>query len=410
MTNLNLKPVEWYITYYYDLEFNIIFNKQEKYNIDQINEEFDGEIRTNCLAHYIIHPDFRNIEEIDGLLGDIDKIYDKFNEIHDIYDKMLKIYRKYSNGIVIQLEDKMKIDDYDKKLEVNHNYIISKWNNEFYKSLTQDYKIIEFLGENNNKERNLSLITDLKQKISTFRKKPIKANLKYYKPESLERYIYLALKQLDECKIMINKGYLMTFQLLELREIVRDLKKRDKKQEEKFSFKYTEDDILKIVKREANFKKFDRDVEIYHKRNEKIFLEDLSKEYNLSLGSISIRYNKILGKINYYKGKLFEKEYFKFLERKKIYDKVDLNGKSGEPDILAYKDDEIHIFSLKCLQAEKRPYYFSKEELEPEYETAYNFSFKYKKIYLYIVVFNIFNNDLIEMELDFKNPINIVIK
>ena len=180
----------------------------------------------------------------------------------------------------------------------------------------------------------------------------------------------------------------------------------------KFKWKYTEDDILDAVCREVGWRKAKRDITIYKERRKGVFIKDLMKTYNLDKGSISRIDIKVRGKVNYLKGHLFEQEYKKYLESLKLYDKVVWDGASGKPDIVCYKENtnQADVYSLKCLKITKKAYHILKKDLAPEYKMAFDLSFSYKIVNLFLVVFNYVNNSIKTIPLDWKNPKNVVIK
>lgn len=191
-----------------------------------------------------------------------------------------------------------------------------------------------------------------------------------------------------------------------------DLERIRKRLQLKFKWKYSEDDILEAVRREVGWRNAKRDITIYKERRKGVFIKDLMETYNLNKSSISKIDIKVRGKVNYLKGHLFEQEYRKYLDNLKFYDKVELIGTSGQPDIICYKEDEnrVDVFSLKSLTITKKQYFISKKELAPEYKVAYDLSFSYKTINLFLVVFNYVNNSIKTIPLDWKKPANVVIK
>ena len=70
---------------------------------------------------------------------------------------------------------------------------------------------------------------------------------------------------------------------------------------------------------------------------------------------------------------------------------------------------ELYVFSLKNLEINKKSYCITKEELKPELEFAYykNSFEDYKKVILYLIIFDSLTENLYVKEIDFKNPSNI---
>lgn len=180
-----------------------------------------------------------------------------------------------------------------------------------------------------------------------------------------------------------------------------------------FTFDYTEEKVLELVRKEVSWRKANikRNINIYKRRQENKLLEVIGKEFNLDVSSISEIVKKVKGAVLYYKGKLFEKQYSKYLEKSKRFDKIELLGASGQPDIVAHKLEEnaIYVFSLKNLSIKKHPYYISNDLLKVEYKYAYENSFIYKKVSLFLVVFNNLDNSVVEIELDFHSPTPIIL-
>lgn len=103
---------------------------------------------------------------------------------------------------------------------------------------------------------------------------------------------------------------------------------------------------------------------------------------------------KVERAILYYKGKLFEKRCFQYLKELKIYDKVVWEGTSGKYEILAYKNNDIHIYPLKIIAINKKSQYLTLEDLRPEYKMALDSLHEgYNEIKLYLVVLVNFSNE-----------------
>lgn len=151
-----------------------------------------------------------------------------------------------------------------------------------------------------------------------------------------------------------------------------------------FTFKYSDKDILKTAKNNANFKQPERDFEIYFKVQKGLLYETILKEYPELNDKSGITYtkNKVQGLINDTGGKLFEREYVKHLQT--LYkDKVVHEGASGKPDtyVLIEALNEFHIFSLKKIATN----HLSRKEISPEQKYAFDNRFEYKKIKLFVI-------------------------
>lgn len=174
-------------------------------------------------------------------------------------------------------------------------------------------------------------------------------------------------------------------------------------------FKISEEEILNVIRKEVNWHKIERDIEIYKERKKGIFLEDLSKEYGVDFSTISTIAGKVKGAVNFYKGKLFEKKYYEYLKSLKRYDKVIQDGDSGKPDIYAYDEENssIHIFSLKYYETEERPFQIGVKDMKSELKFAYDNSFTYDDVFLKLIFYDSLTGKVIEKEVDFRNPENI---
>ena len=198
-------------------------------------------------------------------------------------------------------------------------------------------------------------------------------------------------------------------------------KKENKKEEEKvdelglfkkFSFDHSEEEILEKVKKESNFKNPKRDFKVYQLREEEnVLIEDVLEKFKdlKAKSAISNIVRKIRSKKAYVKGKLFEKEYFEYLQKLKIYDKVIWDGAPGKPDIVAYfeRNQGIHFFSLKTFTYEDTNYIMNKKHILPELKSALESLINHKEVKLYLVVLDCVNNRVNVVDYDFKNPKNV---
>jgi Zn finger protein HypA/HybF involved in hydrogenase expression len=151
-----------------------------------------------------------------------------------------------------------------------------------------------------------------------------------------------------------------------------------------FKFKYSDKDILKKAKEEANYQDIDRDFEIYSKAKKGILREQIVSEYSNFNDKTRVSQIKksVQGLINDTGGKLFEREYVRHLQT--LYkDKVVHEGGSKEPDAYVHIEElnELHIFSLKKITTN----YLPREEISPEQKYAFDNRSKYKKIRLFII-------------------------
>lgn len=187
-----------------------------------------------------------------------------------------------------------------------------------------------------------------------------------------------------------------------------------------FDFKVIEDEALKLYQSKNKHREtIKRNIEIYRKRLEKD-VEELAKEYSLTQGRIySIlanmrgKYikpsrNYIIGTVNFYKGHFFEKVYAEFLKKTRIFDDVKLDGAPGKPDIVAFKDEMIFIFSCKNINIDVSS--VSATELAPEIK-ACMVDYKYaEKRYMVVALFENEMNKLFHIAYEYDKPINLNIK
>jgi hypothetical protein len=124
---------------------------------------------------------------------------------------------------------------------------------------------------------------------------------------------------------------------------------------------------------------------------------------------------KVQGKINEVKGDKFEKFVYNRLKQSELFDKVILGGEVGQSDILAYQNDEkLFIYSLKNLKIDRDPYWLivnpkneeGENELKPEIKFAKLSHFDYN-IHLILLVYDNYNDRIIQKEIDYKDPQNI---
>jgi len=181
-----------------------------------------------------------------------------------------------------------------------------------------------------------------------------------------------------------------------------------------FTFEYTEEKVLDLIRIEKNWRKanIDRNINIFRMRQKGKLYDVIGKEFNLSVSSISEIVKDVKGAIRHYKGKMLEKQYSKFLVKSNLFNKVEWLGGSGEPDIVAHdlKNNVLYVFSIKNLAIKKYPYYIPNDLIKAEYKYAYDSQFSYKEVHLILVVFNNTDNSTIHLELDYNQPKDIILK
>lgn len=179
-----------------------------------------------------------------------------------------------------------------------------------------------------------------------------------------------------------------------------------------FIYPYSYEDIIEKTKEEAKarkkFRNTDRNFEIYLKIQNEVLYDDILPEYpELNDKSAITRIKeRVEGFLNEFAGKLFESKYSKFLQT--LYkDKVIHEGGPGEPDayVIVEELQELHIFSIKYLKSGDS---IPSKELNPELEFAWKNRFEYKKVKLFLIVFDYSAQELrIRQIKDFSVTTNI---
>ncbi|MBA7492079.1 hypothetical protein ES702_02628 [subsurface metagenome] len=177
-----------------------------------------------------------------------------------------------------------------------------------------------------------------------------------------------------------------------------------------FEFICSEKEVFDLILKEVKWRDKERDIEIYIEREKGRLLEDIAGDYKtLKLKAIGNICTKVKGAIIRYKGKLFEKHYFQYLRSLNKFDRIVWDGSSGKPDIIAYKNNDLYIFSLKNLKIDRKKFVIKKQDLEPEFKRAYNGLLENDNIFLKLVVFDNLTDNVIERKLDFRNPKDVII-
>ena len=175
-----------------------------------------------------------------------------------------------------------------------------------------------------------------------------------------------------------------------------------------YTFPYSQEDILKKAKENANFRNIKRDFEIYAKKKDGLLLEDIYPLYSEinDPSSVTKITQKVQNLINKVSGTLFEKEYVKHLQT--IYkDKVIHDGRSSRPDayVIVESLNELHVFSLKNVASK----FLSRKEVKPEQDFAFENRLEYKKVRFFHIV-NIKNKIFVKEETDLSLTENLVFK
>ena len=184
---------------------------------------------------------------------------------------------------------------------------------------------------------------------------------------------------------------------------------------EDFKFEYTEEDIENVIIRNArnqhNTKEY---LEIYHIcTSTNRILEDIGKEFDLSIGRISQIKTSMTNKISTYKGQLFEEEVLKHIKSYKYFGHVRRDGSAGKPDIVVddLKNNYLYVLSLKNHAVGEDNYTYVKiKEISPEIEYARENHWDYEKVFVKLVFFDNISRKIIIKDINYEKPKKIKIK
>lgn len=174
------------------------------------------------------------------------------------------------------------------------------------------------------------------------------------------------------------------------------------------SFVLDMDEVIDLIKKNERWQKTDRDLSIYFERQKGRTLQDIADDYGIVYSTVSRIEDKVRGKVNYWKGKIFEDFVKKRLKESRVFIKVIKEAGKGESDIRAYtKNNELFIYSLKNLKIDRKPYWLiTKEELLPELKDAKLCSLDYET-HLILLVYDNHNKAVKQIEIDYNNVENI---
>lgn len=219
---------------------------------------------------------------------------------------------------------------------------------------------------------------------------------------------------------ILNDGYLITQQVKSLYEFIIEeqkdliLRKESKStfEFEKLNFDCSDEKVFNLIKREVKWKKKDRDIIIYKERQKGRLLEDIGKEFKLDDSSISKIETKVDGAFKYYKGLLFHKFCYNYLVKEYPDCEVESLGTKAVPDIVVTDPTRNikTIYSIKNLKIDRKNYRIEKKELRPEIKSALLSLLEYKEVYLTLVLFDNISKKIIEKNIDFRHPTDIIIK
>lgn len=406
----NIKPDSWYKEYI--KMYNKIIYSDDPILIQE--NEPSLEIRLENLR--ASDKDIEVLNEIDKYA---ESIYQKFEEYqHKIF--MNRRDEEYRNSEEYK-KDKKEMG------ELNDRYWnvppprYSEEDLEHYHFVVRDtiYHEPDLIFNCNSIKKNKALIEIFNYRINRLKEQPDITKLDFYKPGSWERWVLFTKARLKLCKKAVNKGYLVTGNLMDIfnniKEYEYDIICEEKRKHPKAikdldfrDFQYSNEQIFELIKKNEKWHDIKRDLTIYQERQKGKSLDELAMNFGIKFNSISMVVSKVQGAINYYQGKLFEDFVEKRLKESKLFEKVIKEAGKGEADIIAYpkNNGELYIFSLKNIKINRKPYWLTKEELRPELERAKLQSLDYK-IYLILLVFDNHNNKVKQFQIDYNNPKNI---
>lgn len=375
---------------------------------------------------------YNTLEKDKEIFALLDNVYQLIKEKNDLFytnseeslDNHFEICKKKIHNKEL-IEHKYFRETFDEFRNLKH-YFSKEHQNWLKDNPLEKYPFLYTLGmfttkeieRYNTLEMNKEILKLLKQEFQEVEK--LFGDEFFYRPDS---YKDVFNKLIETCNKNLKNGKLCIDTLVELSCVIGDCRydhneiyhEKEKKRvqedinkpKKSFIFNYSENEIIDIVKKEVNWRKKERDIEIYKQRQRALLLDEIASQYrNLNASAISKITIKVKGAINYYKGKLFEKEYYKYLVNLKKYDKVILGGESGKPDIIAFdlKNNILHVFSLKNLKIDYFNYRIKKELLKQEIIYSMEKFFEFTEVMLHVVVLNNWNNHIQHFNYDYRHP------
>ncbi len=406
----NIKPEEWYKEYV--KTYNKIIYSDDP-TLIQANES--------------------SLETRIENLRESDKDIELLNRIHEYAEPILQKYDECEKKIFKNRSDEeyRNSDKYKKDKKEMHELHDRWWDGpppgvseiEFehyhFSLIDSIYNEPDLIFNCNSLEKNKGLIEIFNYRINKLKEQPDLKKLDSYKPGGWERCVLFTKVYLKLCEKTVNKGYLVTGDLMEIFDHIKnyeyDIIYEEKRKNPKFledldfrDFRYTNEQIFDLIRKNEKWHDINRDITIYQERKKGKYLDELAENFGIKFNSISMVLKKVSGSINYYKGKLFEDFVEKRLKESGLFEKVIKEAGKGEADILAYTKDgkDLYIYSLKNIKINRKPYWLTKEELRPELERALLQSLDYK-IHLVLLIFDNYNNKVKQIQIDYNNPKNI---
>lgn len=171
-------------------------------------------------------------------------------------------------------------------------------------------------------------------------------------------------------------------------------------------FSIDNEELFRLIRKNENWWNIKRDLAIYIEREKGVYVYEIADQFDLKRTTVSMILKKVSGAVNFWKGKLFETYVKKRLDQTKLFEKVELDAGSGEPDIRAYtkEGNELYVYSLKNLKIDRTPYWLeTKKEIRPELESAKLCSLDYKT-HLILLIYDNLHNKIKQFEIDYNNP------
>jgi len=193
---------------------------------------------------------------------------------------------------------------------------------------------------------------------------------------------------------------------------------------EKIDWGYIEQEAEDKTRKTLFFKedgKKEEAFEILYERKGGISWKEIAKKYHMSEINVRKIIDKIKGRkentqfgdyvtgsVNYHKGKIFERDCKKTIE--KIFGNADWDGRPGKPDLCAedLNNNDFYIFSLKNLKIKNKSY-LTIDDLWPEIQHNIKKSAgrKYRNVFMYLIILNNELNKIAVISYDYRKPFNL---